>query len=319
MIERCKKRLLIDGRAGNSGRRPHTLLRKRIEKFWLHDVEKEPSHYCSTKGKQWCVGVTSVSHGFLMFLVKYFTDKFNECVAKQYFPGLHKNLPPSLRPHNVPVMACDDCIAAADGNNLAQVVCPHMPKFNFFYEVTRTFNLGFKRPGSDQCEKCNALHDRIVLLRAMGRHDEADGVEDRLSAHEELDSHHFRAEAFRSAINELQHCSKTGNGRTLEWYNYNQRVEWASRDLIQSISMDAGSGLRTPFCRVAFACFSRVLVTPLDPNLTMCTSGTTRLTTRVLTRSCHIMSIFITKSKTGTKLLVNVTVTGVTSSINSFS
>ena len=130
-IERCKKRLLVDGRAGNSGRRAHTLLREQIKKFWLNDVDKEPSHYCSTKGKQWCVGVTSVSHGFLMFLGKYFTDKFNECVAKQYFPGLHKNLPPSLRPHDVPVMACDDCIAVADGNNLAQVVCPHMPKFNF--------------------------------------------------------------------------------------------------------------------------------------------------------------------------------------------
>ena len=32
-------------------------------------------------------------------------------------------------------------------------------------------------------------------------------------------------------------------------------------DIIQSISMDAGSGLRTPFCRVGYAYFSRVLVT----------------------------------------------------------
>ena len=44
-------------------------------------------------------------------------------------------------------------------------------------------------------------------------------------------------------------------------YTYDASNTWASQDLIQSVSMDAGSGLRTPYCRVGFAYFSRVLVT----------------------------------------------------------
>ena len=42
---------------------------------------------------------------------------------------------------------------------------------------------------------------------------------------------------------------------------YDDSVAWCSKDIIQSVSMDAGSGLKTPFCRVGFAYFSCVLVT----------------------------------------------------------
>lgn len=61
-------------------------------------------------------------------------------------------------------------------------------------------------------------------------------------------------------MNALQHTAKKGAGSRLEKYHYDPRVEWASKNTIQSISMDAGSGLRSPFCRVGFAYFSRVLV-----------------------------------------------------------
>ena len=247
-----------DGRKGKSGRKPFDVLRDRIDNFWRCDVNLQPSHYDSTSTTQYCVNVSSASHGWLMFMSTNFPDKYNECVRAQYFPGLTRRLPASLQPQDVPIVACDECIASCDQGK--QVVCPHIPKFSFFKQCTSTFQLVFKRPGSDQCEKCNSLHDRIVVLRALGRQDEADAIEDRLMKHEEdLSNHHNNASAFRNAISALQHTSKTGAHLTK--YDYDADVEWCSKDLVQSISMDAGSGLRSPFCRVGFAYFSRVLVT----------------------------------------------------------
>ena len=101
----------------------------------------------------------------------------------------------------------------------------------------------------------------------MRRDYEANVVEDALESHREttakqkLLDHHTRAQTFFSVMSELQHSRKGGNGVNLTTYVYDPSVEWASLDIIQSISMDAGSGLRTPFCRVGYAYFSRVLVT----------------------------------------------------------
>ena len=260
VVRRCKEKALIDARAGASGRKPFTMLQTQIEQFWLNDVEKEPSHYNATSKKQHCVDVSSVSHGFLIFLAQNFNTKYQECVDAQFFPGLHKRPPEHLAPDQYPEMACDECIQAAEGK--AYIACPHIPKFSFFQKVTRQFNLGFKRPGSDQCEECNSHHNKIVLYRAMGRHRVADAIEDRLQRHKDsLFDHHTRAQSFFSLRAELQHSSKSGSGRNLPTYIYDADVEWCSVDVIQSISMDAGSGLRTPFCRVGFAYFSRVLVT----------------------------------------------------------
>lgn len=106
------------------------------------------------------------------------------------------------------------------------------------------------------------------LHRALGRHVEADDVEDRLYAHQEkLVSHHYRVAAFLSMRAELQHTSKHGRGRALAKYDNDNDVERCSRDLIQSISMDAESGSRTPSCRVSFAYFSRVLYWVLVTNV----------------------------------------------------
>lgn len=112
-------------------------------------------------------------------MATHFEDKYEECRRVQYFPGLTKRVPESLRPEDVPVIACAECIARSAGEGRQQVVCPHMPKISFFYNVTATFKLVFKRPGSDQCEKYNSLNDRILLLRAQGRLDDADNLEDR--------------------------------------------------------------------------------------------------------------------------------------------
>ena len=158
----------LDGRAGSSGRRPHTQMQERIENFWMHEVDKEPSHYDSLSTKQHCVGVSSSSHGYLIFLARYFPDKYAECVEAQYFPGVSKTAPEWLKPEDVPVMACDVCITLARAKQSKHVVCPHIPKPRFFRMVASRFKLGFKRPGSDQCEECNTYYDRIVLLRAMG-------------------------------------------------------------------------------------------------------------------------------------------------------
>ena len=101
----------------------------------------------------------------------------------------------------------------------------------------------------------------------MGRDADADATEDEFERHRETSAkkdvldHHTRAQSYFSVMSELQHTRKGGNGAHLPTYVYNPDVEWASLDIVQSISMDAGSGLRTPFCRVGFAYFSRVLVT----------------------------------------------------------
>lgn len=251
-----------DGRAGNSGRRPHSEMRTRIEKFWTTEVDTEPSHYDSTSTKLKVIGITSQAHGWLTFLCKYFHDKYKECVDAQYFPGLSVRRPDSLLADQVPVIACQACISASALREAVQIVCPHIPKLRFWQRVTSTFDLRFKRPGADQCEACNSLHNKILLLQAMGRHKEADVVANRVDKmHEALAAHHARSSAFRQALNDLQHTSKRGRGSQLPKYVYDPTVEFASKDIIQSISMDAGSGLRTPFCRVGFAYFSRVLVT----------------------------------------------------------
>ena len=253
----------VDGRSGSAGRKPHTHLRMMIESFWLNDVDQEPTHYDSTSNTQICTSVSSAAHGYLTFMAKYFQDKYLECVEKQYFPGLSKRMPSSMLPTTeVPKLSCADCIARSSSKGLTQTVCSHIPKYGFFKSVTSTFKLVFKRPGTDQCEKCNSLHDKMVLLRAMGRLDEADDIEERLQRHsEDLLNHHTKAAAFRSIMSELQHSAKSGGGRSLPKYAYYQEIEFSSKDIIMSISMDAGSGLRTPFCRVGFAYFSRVLVT----------------------------------------------------------
>ena len=263
VIDRCNAGNLVDKRAGASGRKPYQMLCEKIENFWLNEVDKEPSHYDSTSKKQHCVGVSSVAHGWLIFLARYFPAKYNECVVKNYFPRVNKRVPDDLQQQqDVPIIACEECIQASTTKELTQVVCPHMPKFPFFQSVAHTFNLGFKRPGSDQCEKCNSHHNRIALLRAMGRHNAADDVEDKLTQHQQdLATHHNNAAAFISMRNDLQHTAKRGNGPRLTKYDYDPNVPWNSKDVIQSISMDAGSGGKTPFCRVGFTYFSRTLVT----------------------------------------------------------
>ena len=60
---------------------------------------------------------------------------------------------------------------------------------------------------------------------------------------------------------ELQHTAKKGKDSQLPKYEYGADIPWASKNIIQSISCDAGSGLKAPFCRVGYAYFSRVLVT----------------------------------------------------------
>ena len=262
VISRCKGKRFKDCRKKKSGRPCHQNLRAKIERFWNEEVETEPSHYCATSTKLRVVDVNSARHGWLIFLARHHPEQYQRCVEAMYFPGMHRRTPEFIPPENLPIMACDACIQRAADSKVSQIVCSHVSKLTFFLAVTRTFNLGFKRPGTDQCEKCNTLHDRIMLYRAMGRHDEADAHEDKLEQHEEeLSNHHMRAAAFRAVMNELQHTSKTGSGSRLHKYTYDRFAEWSSRDIIQSISMDAGSGLRTPACRVGFAYFSRVLVT----------------------------------------------------------
>ena len=185
MLRRCKQKRLTDGRAGVAGRKPHQDLRTKIDHFWTKDCDMEPSHYSSISRKQKCVGVNSMAHGFLIFLGRNFPEKYAECKEKQYFPGLNKTRPSSLRDEDVPIMACDACIAGAAAKNLKQVVCSHLPKFRFFSRVTAKYNLTFKRPGTDQCEQCNKHHGRIALYRAMGRDAEADAVEDELERHQD--------------------------------------------------------------------------------------------------------------------------------------
>ena len=73
-------------------------------------------------------------------------------------------------------MSCDECIASSFRSKLSQVVCPHVSKLSFFKNVTKKYNLSFKRSDSDQCEECNKLHPKIILLRTMGRHDEANSI-----------------------------------------------------------------------------------------------------------------------------------------------
>ena len=262
LLARLRTKQIVDGRAGHSGRKPHEVLRQQISNFWLSEVDLQPSHYDSVSTKQLVVGINSIAHGWLIFLAKHFHDKYTECVNAKYFPGVTPRIPSSLPAADVPVIACDDCKHTASSKSLSQVVCPHIPKLGFFKSVTGTFQVTFRRPGSDQCEKCNSLHTKIALHRALGLHEQADAEEDRLDSHkQDRADHHQRAAAFHSMRYDLQHNSKRGKGRTLTKYHYNDSVEWASLDLVQSISMDAGSGLRTPYCRVGFAYFSRVLVT----------------------------------------------------------
>ena len=71
-----------------SGRKPYKLLGDKIEKFWIDEVEKEPSHYDSVSTKQRCVEVSSMTHGFLIFLSKHFPSKYRECIDAQYFPDI---------------------------------------------------------------------------------------------------------------------------------------------------------------------------------------------------------------------------------------
>ena len=62
----CKNEMMIDGRAGSSGRKPHQMLRDKIGNFWINDVDKEGSQYDSTSKKQRCVNVSSVAHGWFI-------------------------------------------------------------------------------------------------------------------------------------------------------------------------------------------------------------------------------------------------------------
>ena len=185
IFQRCKEKKLTDRRAGASGRKPHQNLRDKVDRFWTDDIETEPSHYSSTKRKQKCVGVSSMTHGYLIFLAKYFPDKYAECKSKQFFPGVNMHRPASLSTSDVPVLACIDCVTHATAKNLQLVVCPHLPKFGFFKRATAKYNLTFKKPATDQCEQCNRLHSQIALLRAMGRDNEADAAEDTLESHRE--------------------------------------------------------------------------------------------------------------------------------------
>ena len=252
----------LDGRVKTSGRKPYRSLRERIENFWFKEVDKEPSHYDSVSTKQRCIDVSSTSHGYIIFLSRHCNEKYQECLSKHFFPRLTVRPPAGLAAGDIPVMACARCIADSKAKDLKICLCPRIPKFPFSQDVSSTFELTFKRPGSDQCEKYNILHDRMSVLRALGRHDDADEIEDKLDKHsEELSNHHYRAGAFRSVMADFQHTSKSGAGKTLPKYIYDSEVPYASKDLIQSIIMDAGSGLRTPFCRVGFTYFSRVLVT----------------------------------------------------------
>ena len=187
---RVGKKDHVDGRAGCSGRKPHDVLRKKIENFWINEVEHQPSHYNATSTTQTIVGVNSIAHGWLIFLAKHFNAKYEECVSKCYFPGFTPHIPSSLPEQDVPVIACADCIDSAHRKSLSQVICPHIPKLGFFKSVTSTFDLTLKRPGSDQCEKCNTLHNRIALQRALGQHADADAAEDLLYAHQEKLSSH---------------------------------------------------------------------------------------------------------------------------------
>ena len=193
----------LDGRSGKSGRRPHQELRDRIEHFWLKEVELETSHYDANSTKQFCVNLSSCAHGYITFLAKYFEDKYRECVNAQYFPGITKSIPPSLPKSSIPIMACDCCIQRVKDLSLDVVVCPHVPKYSFFFEVSSKFKLTFKRPGADQCEKCNSLNDKLVMLHAMGRHRDAEALEDRMAHHREAEAkkeqaaHHNRAASFK--------------------------------------------------------------------------------------------------------------------------
>ena len=132
-LKSLKDKRLIDGRAGTSGRKSHQTLRSKIDNFWTKDVELKPSHYTATSRKEKCVGVNSVSHGFLIFLTKHFPQKYEECKSKQYFPGLNAHRPDSLCDEDVPIMSCDTCISSATAISLTRVICEHVPKFRFFW------------------------------------------------------------------------------------------------------------------------------------------------------------------------------------------
>ena len=45
---RVGKKDHVDGRSTSSGRKPHDVLRKKIENFWMNEVDHEPSHYSAT-------------------------------------------------------------------------------------------------------------------------------------------------------------------------------------------------------------------------------------------------------------------------------
>ena len=159
------------------------------------------------------------------------------------------------------MIACTDCIEDAKVKNLDNVACPHMPKLSFSNQLSALFTSHLKDRVVINVKNTTHYTTAFACLhRALGRHVEADDVEDRLYVHQEkLVSHHYRVAAFLSMRAELQHTSKHGRGRALAKYDNDNDVERCSRDLIQSISMDAESGSRTPSCRVSFAYFSRVL------------------------------------------------------------
>ena len=138
-LRTCQRNRFVaagDGRAGSSGRKPHLHLRAMIDSFWKNDVDKQPSHYDANSTSLICTGVSSATHGYLMFMSKYFPEKYLECVEKQYFPGISNRPPPSLSSEDLPKLSCPACIARSEHNNLTQTVCAHVPKYEFFKDVT---------------------------------------------------------------------------------------------------------------------------------------------------------------------------------------
>ena len=93
VMTRCEQKKFIDGRAGAAGPNPFELMREKIKRFWLTEVDTQPSHYDSVSTVQLVVGVTSICHGWLIFFIEILQWKIPGVHVKTILSGSYSEPP----------------------------------------------------------------------------------------------------------------------------------------------------------------------------------------------------------------------------------
>ena len=149
-----------------------TLLREQIDKFFLHDVDKEPKATTAPlRANNGVSGWRMCRTDSLFFWTNTSLISSMNMLSNSISPGFTRTCP--LRCDHIMLrswcvtMYCNCRWQQLSAGGESIHTCR---RSNFSTKWLKNLTWGLSDLGlADQCEKCNTLYDRIVCLRVMGR------------------------------------------------------------------------------------------------------------------------------------------------------